>query len=55
MRWKNSHRSHDVRQIDLLALVALLVAIVVASLYFGEVPHRQITADFIVPSQTVRW
>jgi len=55
MRWKNSHRGHDVRQIDLIALLALLIVIVVAWRYFGEVPHHQATAGFIEPSQTVRW
>jgi len=27
MRWKISHRGHDPRQIDLLAVIALLIVI----------------------------
>jgi hypothetical protein len=55
MRWKISHRGHDVRQIDLLALLALLIAIIVAWHYFGGVPLPRNTAAFIEPSQSVRW
>ena len=55
MRWKISHHGHDVRQIDLLAILALLVIIVVAYHYFGSPPHPQTTAGFIEPSQSVRW
>ncbi len=29
MRWKISHHSHDVRHIDLLAVLALLIVIIV--------------------------
>ena len=55
MRWKISHHGHDVRQIDLLAMLALLVIIVVAYHYFGSLPQPQNTAAFIEPSQSVRW
>jgi hypothetical protein len=54
MRWKISHH-HDPRQIDLLAVLALLIIIVAAYRYFtqgSEVPN---TTGFIVPSQSVRW
>jgi hypothetical protein len=55
MRWKISHHGHDVRQIDLLALLALLIIIVVACHYFGSTPEPRNTAAFIEPSQSVRW
>jgi hypothetical protein len=55
MRWKISRHGHDPRQIDLMAVLALLIVIVAAYRYFGqslELPNR---TDFIVPSQSVRW
>ena len=55
MRWKISHHGHDVRQIDLLVLIALLIVIIAAWQYFegsGEPPS---TTAFIEPSQSVRW
>jgi hypothetical protein len=55
MRWKISHHGHDVRQIDLIALLALLIVIVVAWRYLGGVPEPHNTAAFIEPSQSVRW
>jgi hypothetical protein len=55
MRWKISRRGHDPRQIDLLAVVALLIVIVAAYLYFTHSPHAPNTTAFIVPSQHVRW
>jgi len=30
MRWKNSRHGHDPRQVDLLAIIALLVVVVAA-------------------------
>jgi hypothetical protein len=53
MGWKISH--HDPRQIDLLALVVLIVVIVGAFGYFADRPQKQSTASFVVPSQSVRW
>jgi hypothetical protein len=55
MRWKISHRGHDPRQVDLVAILALLIVIVVAWRIFdgGHAPPR--TTGFIVPSQSVRW
>ncbi len=56
MRWKISHHGHDPRQIDLLAVLALLdrdrrrLA-----LFRRPVPEPQSTTAFIVPSQSVRW
>ena len=55
MRWKNSRHGHDPRQIDLLAVFALLIVIVAAYRYFSQTPERPNTTAFIVPSQSVRW
>jgi hypothetical protein len=55
MRWKISRHRHDPRQVDLLAVVALLVLIVSACLYFDHTPDRPSTTAFIVPSQNVHW
>jgi hypothetical protein len=55
MRWKISHHGHDPRQIDLLALAALIVVIIAAWGCFADRPERSSTASFVVPSQTVRW
>ncbi len=55
MRWKISHHGHDPRQIDLLAVLALLIVIVGACRYFGNSPEAPHHAGFIVPSQSVRW
>ena len=54
MRWKISRHGHDPRQVDLLAIIALIVAIVVAYSYFSYAPSQSSTA-IIVPSQNVRW
>jgi hypothetical protein len=55
MRWRISPHGHDARQIDLLAIVALLIIIVSALLYFDRSPQPTDTASFIVPSQNVHW
>jgi hypothetical protein len=55
MRWKISHHGHDPRQIDLLAVLALLIVIVVAWRYFDGNSQPQSTTAFIEPSQSVRW
>jgi hypothetical protein len=55
MRWKISPHGHDARQIDLLAIAALLIIIVSALLYFDRSPQPTDTASFIVPSQNVHW
>ena len=56
MRWKISHRGHDPRQVDLIAILALLIIIVAACSIYSErdsgTPSR---TAFIVPSQSVRW
>jgi hypothetical protein len=56
MRWKISHRGHDPRQIDLLAVIALVVLMVAAWGYLEQ--HTESAPShtgFIVPSQSVRW
>jgi hypothetical protein len=56
MRWKISRHGHDPRQIDLLALAVLIVAIIAAWGYLAatsdQAPDK---AAFIVPGQSVRW
>jgi hypothetical protein len=54
MRWKISH-GHDPRQIDLLAVLVLLIAIIAAWQYFEGSGQPASTTAFIEPSQSVRW
>jgi hypothetical protein len=55
MRWKISPHGHDPRQIDLLAVVALLIIIVSAYVYYAHSPQPPSTTAFIVPSQSTHW
>ena len=55
MRWKISHHGHDPRQIDLLAIIVLILTIAAAWLYFVHRSDTTSTAAFIVPSQSVHW
>jgi hypothetical protein len=56
MRWKISHRGHDPRQIDLLAVIALLIVITSAYIiYFTHDSRKPSNTAFIVPSQSMRW
>ena len=56
MRWKFTPRGHDPRQIDLLAVFALLVIIVAVGHYLIKTEHaKPDVTSFIEPSQTVRW
>jgi hypothetical protein len=55
MRWKISPHGHDPRQLDLIAVFALLILIVAASRFFDRSPQPQHATAFIVPSQSVRW
>ena len=56
MRWKlHHHHGHDPRQIDLVAVFALLIIIVAAYKFFNVPASEPSTAAFIVPSQSVRW
>ena len=55
MRWKISHGGHDPRQIDLIAVLALLILIVAARWFFRGGSNPAGNTAFIVPSQSVRW
>jgi hypothetical protein len=55
MRWKISRPGHDPRQIDLLAVLALLIVIIAGYCYFMQSANVAETTAFIVPSQSVRW
>ena len=55
MRWKISHGGHDPRQIDLLAVIALLALIVAGFVYMTHDSISPPTTALIVPSQRVRW
>jgi hypothetical protein len=57
MRWKIKSRGHDPRQIDLLAVVALLLVSLGAFVYVTSSESSTVpnTTAFIVPSQHVRW
>ncbi|HLI98594.1 MAG TPA: hypothetical protein VKT76_02660 [Bradyrhizobium sp.] len=55
MRWKVRLGGHDPRQIDLLAVLAILVMIVMIDHYLTQRAHSHLTSPFIEPSQTVRW
>jgi hypothetical protein len=55
MRWKIDHHGHDPRQIDLVAIFALLIVIVAACRFYNEPPNAPSKTAVIDPSQTVRW
>jgi hypothetical protein len=55
MRWKISHRGHDPRQLDLIAILALLILIVAACRFFAGGSDVPSPTAFIDPSQSVRW
>jgi hypothetical protein len=55
MRWKIDHHGHDPRQIDLAAILALLIVIVAACRFYNEQPNISSRTAFIEPSQSVRW
>jgi hypothetical protein len=55
MRWKIDHHGHDPRQIDLVAIFALLILIVAAWRFYNEPPSVPSPTAFVVPSQSVRW
>lgn len=56
MRWNTSRHGHDPRQIDLLAIIALVILIVAAFVYFThEIRPTPHATAFIEPSQSVRW
>jgi hypothetical protein len=55
MRWKISRHGHDPRQVDLLAVIALLIIIVAAYSYFSHNSAPRDTTSLIGPGQSVRW
>ena len=57
MRWKISHRGHDPRQIDLLAVIALADPhrLRLAAILRTTAATPSSTTAFVEPSQSVRW
>jgi hypothetical protein len=56
MRWKIRGHGHDPRQIDLLAVIVLILVSIGIYFYFASSSSPpQSTTAFIVPSQHVRW
>jgi hypothetical protein len=56
MRWKIRPQGHDPRQIDLLAIAAIVVVILTAYVAIEHYASRpQGMTGFIVPSQSTRW
>ncbi len=55
MRWKIKPSGHDPRQIDFLAIVAMIVIVIMVGHFFSEPVKRRGTSSFFEPSQTVRW
>ena len=56
MRWKVSHRGHDPRHVDLIAILALLIIIIAACRFYSDSNSATPShTAFIVPSQSVRW
>jgi hypothetical protein len=55
MRWKLRPSGHDPRQIDLLALVAVVLIVITVDHFLTEHPQKHLTSSFVEPSQTVRW
>ncbi len=53
---RNGHDlKHDPRQVDLVAVIALIVLVFGAVCYLDGPSNDQITTALIVPSQTVHW
>ena len=55
MRWKLQPSGHDPRQIDLLAIVAVILIVIAVGHFLSEPSKRRGTGSFFEPSQTVRW
>jgi hypothetical protein len=55
MRWNIRPSGHDPRQIDLLAIVAVILIVIAVGHFFSEPAKRRGTVSFFEPSQTVRW
>ncbi|MGJ5177021.1 hypothetical protein ACQR16_01710 [Bradyrhizobium oligotrophicum] len=53
---ERGHDHHDVRQVDLLCIIALLIIIVGAWRYLADsTTLPPTTTSYIVPSQSVHW
>jgi hypothetical protein len=55
MPWKIQPSGHDPRQIDLLAIVAMILIIIAVGHFLSDPVKRRGTSSFFEPSQTVRW
>lgn len=55
MRWKIRPTGHDPRQVDLLAIIAMVLIVLAVGHFLTGHPKKHLTASFIEPSQTVRW
>ncbi len=56
MRWHFSSHGHDPRLIDLVATVALIIAVVAGCEYLKTSTQVQPSASTLIePSQTVHW
>jgi hypothetical protein len=55
MRWRIKPSGHDPRQIDLLAIIAVILIVIAVGHFFSEPAKRRGTSSFFEPSQTVRW
>jgi hypothetical protein len=55
LRWKISRHGHDPRQVDLLAVIALLITSSRRGFTFADSSPPLTSSAVIVPSQSVRW
>jgi hypothetical protein len=55
MRLHIEKHGHDPRQVDLVAVIALVVLVVGAIGYFYSSAPEEITTALIVPGQSVHW
>jgi hypothetical protein len=55
MRLHIEKNGHDPRQVDLVAVIALIVLVFGIICYLSGPTNEQTTTAFIVPSQTVHW
>jgi preprotein translocase subunit SecG len=55
MGWKIRPSGHDPRQLDLLAIVAIVVIVIAVGHFLIQPAKRSGIGSFFEPSQTVRW
>jgi hypothetical protein len=55
MRWKIKPSGHDPRQLDLLAIIAIVLIVIAVGHFLIQPAKRSGTSSFFEPSQTVRW